>query len=454
MKYKKITAALLTLAMALSLAACNSTSEKKESEEEKAPEGPSFVSFDDADTLSYIKSKIKEEAADGEIAIRLWCAGDDRAFEKNLCDEFIKKFSQEGAQIKITIVSKGEDEAGTKLVEMPSKGADVLSFGDEQLTLICENDAIAKVDDFYKDRVIEDNSEDSVTVSTMDGTLFGFPKTCDYGYFLYYDKRYLTEEDVKTFDGMIEKAASQGKSVYFNMANAWYNTGFFFTAGCDIRYENGTQTADFDSPEGLSAARAMAHICEKQGQGFIGAVYDSETYPAFWFEDGTVIAEVIGTWEEIAIKRAIGAENVGVAKLPTVLMDGEQKQLHSFGGYKLTGVNAFSSAPFTSQTLAYYLTCEENQLARYETKGLLPTNKKTAENEKVKDDPAFKAIEDQRPYSHPQCTTVSSIYWNCGIGNLGRDIYKAKGNIDDATLQSKLKACEDKCSAGKFDRQM
>ena len=77
-----------------------------------------------------------------------------------------------------------------------------------------------------------------------------------------------------------------------------------------------------------------------------------------------------------------------------------------------------------------------------------------AENEKVKDDPAFKAIEDQRPYAHPQCTTVSGLYWYCGIGNLGRDIYKAKGNMDDATLQSKLKACEDKCSAGKFDRQM
>ena len=126
-------------------------------------------------------------------------------------------------------------------------------------------------------------------------------------------------------------------------------------------------------------------------------------------------------------------------------MDGEQKQLHSFGGYKLIGVNLYAKASFTAQTLAYYLSCEESQLARYENRGCLPTNKNAAENEKVKDDPAWKAVEDQRPYAHPQYNIVSSVYWNCGIGSLGEDIVEAKGNIDDATLTEKLKACEDKC---------
>ena len=35
------------------------------------------------------------------------------------------------------------------------------------------------------------------------------------------------------------------------------------------------------------------------------------------FSDGTMAAAVIGTWMGPAIKKAIGEENVGAAKLPT-----------------------------------------------------------------------------------------------------------------------------------------
>ncbi len=448
-KTKKIAALLLTAMMAATaMAGCGGDDDGGTvSVVSQVSEDLKIIDFNSQEVVDYIKAEMKKEAADGEIKIRLWCAGDDRAFEKTLVDKFTEKFSQDGAKINITIVSKGEDEAGGKIIEAPNKGADVFSFADDQLSLLTQNGAIAKVATYYKGNVLDENSDESITVSTLADSLYAFPKTCDNGYFLYYDKRVLKEEDVASFDGMIEKAAAQGKSVYFNMGNAWYNTGFFFTAGCTITYEGGKQTATFDSPEGLKAAQAMRHICEKQDKGFEGSPgqIGDNAYVTQGFDDGKLAAAVIGTWEGPAIKKAIGEENVGAAKLPTVLMDGEQKQLDSFGGYKLIGVNVYAKAGFTAQTLAYYLGCEQSQIERYENRGLIPTNKKAAESDKIKKDPAFKAIEDQRPSSHPQGTTVSGVYWKCGIGSVGGDIDNAKGNIDDATLQAKLKACEENC---------
>ena len=85
---------------------------------------------------------------------------------------------------------------------------------------------------------------------------------------MYYDKTVLSEEDVATFDGIIEKANAAGKAFFFPMSDPWYNAGFFFTAGCTIEYKNGVQTATFNTDEGLAAVKAMCHIAEKVGQGY------------------------------------------------------------------------------------------------------------------------------------------------------------------------------------------
>ena len=251
----------------------------------------------------------------------------------------------------------------------------------------------------------------------------------------------LSEEDVATFDGIIEKSNAAGKAFFFPLSNPWYNAGFFFTAGCTIEYKNGEQTATFNTDEGLAAVKAMCHIAEKVGQGYEGDAGSAgeNAYIAQGFKDGKLSAAVTGTWNGPAIKEAIGAENVGAAKLPTVLMYDQQKQLDSFGGYKLIGVNVYSEYPFAAQTLAYFLSSKDSQLKRYETRGLIPTNKEAAADEKVKNDPAFKAIEDQRPYSHPQCTSAGAVYWASGVGSIGGDLVAAKGRISDDDLMAKLK---------------
>ena len=269
---------------------------------------------------------------------------------------------------------------------------------------------------------------------------------------MYYDKTIFSDDDVKDMDTMIAKAQAAGKSVFFNLGDAWYNTGFFFTAGCTIKYENGKQTATFGTPEGLSAAKAMSHIAENVDKGFIGTpgTMGNNAFVSQGFAEGKLAAAVIGTWMGPDIKKSLGKDNVGAAKLPTVLMDGEQKQLDAFGGYKLVGVNVNSKCSFSAQTLAYYLTCEASQVKRYEKRGLIPTNTKAAASDEIKSDPAFKAIADQKEggHSHAQGQSVGAKYWGAGVDSVGSKIVTSKGTLPDSKLEELLKGAQQNAEEG------
>ena len=256
----------------------------------------------------------------------------------------------------------------------------------------------------------------------------------------------LSDEDVQSFDAMIAKAKAANKAVFFEMGNAWYNAGFFFTAGCTIKYENGVQTATLASDEGVAAVKAMCHIAENIGSGFEGdpGSAGANAFIAQGFKDGKLAAAVTGTWNGPAIKEAIGDANVGAAKLPTVLMNDEQKQLDSFGGYKLIGVNAYTKYPITAQALAYYLGKAESQVKRYNVRGLIPTATAALEEDAIKNDVARIAIAAQEPFSHAQGQSVAGKFWGAGVGGYGGDILNAKGKMDEAKIREDLAKIEAK----------
>lgn len=59
--------------------------------------------------------------------------------------------------------------------------------------------------------------------------------TADNGYFLYYDKRYLTDADVQTMDGLLAAAQAQGKKVTMDWSSGWYLYAFFGNTGTGFR---------------------------------------------------------------------------------------------------------------------------------------------------------------------------------------------------------------------------
>ncbi len=465
---KKVVALLLTAMMAAgAMAGCgggttqpsqpSQASQASQASQTSQTEQPSQASASDVsavdlespEIIQRIKDKIAEEAAKtgNVVSMLLWCASDDKSFEEGLMKEFQEKYADSRYTFKIKPQSVGENDAGGKILAGPKDGADVFSFADDQLYKLVKAGAIAQVADLFNNNVIKENTADAVAICTVDGASYAFPKTSDNGYFMYYDKRIFSAEDVQSMDTMIEKAKAAGKAVYFPMTDAWYSAGFFFAAGCNIKYENDKQTAEIGNENGVSAVKAMCHIAENVGDGFEGTPGSVGNNPFITngFNGGTLAAAVTGTWNGPAIKKAIGEENVGAAKLPTVLMNGEQVQLNSFSGYKLIGVNAYSAYPITAQALAYYLGKAESQVRRYQVRGLIPTATAALEDEQIKNDPARVAIAAQLPFSHGQSSSVGGTFWNSGtIADYGGVILNAKGKLDDAKILEDLKTIEAK----------
>lgn len=423
-----------------------SNTESQASSGENSTAAQSVDIFGDEMTAQ-IKDKIAQEAekTDNVAKLKVWCASNDANIEKYLVKKFQEKYADSRYELKVTVLPGiGEDNAGDQILQDPTKGADVFSLADNNLRELVEQKAVAEIGTAFAGNVANDNTDASIEACKIDGKLYAFPKTSDNGFFLYYDKRvYKDEKDIATFDSLVDIAAQQNKNVLMAIDNAWYNTGFFFTAGCTISLENNVQSADFNSDKGVSAVKAMCHLAEKTNKGFKGTGDDSVVIQGF--QSGTLAAAVTGTWNGAAIRDTIGAENVGASKLPTVLMDGEQKQLESFGGYKIMAVRSSTDYPLTAQVLAYFLTSQESQEARYSCtddsgksigRGLLPTNKKALEADAIKTDAAIAAVDAQREFSHPQ-SCVGGKYWT-PVGSIGSDINAANGKLTDDQIKQKL----------------
>ena len=124
----------------------------------------------------------------------------------------------------------------------------------------------------------------------------------------------------------------------------------------------------------------------------------------------TACAAVSGTWNADALKEKLG-DGYAAAKLPTFTLGDEQVQMGSFGGFKLLGVNALTAHPADAMELAEWLTNEQNQLLRFEKRAMGPSNRKAAENEKVKANAALAALTAQGEFASSQ-KDVLSTFWS------------------------------------------
>ena len=335
------------------------------------------------------------------ITLRVWGAQEDQ----ELLKEMIQGFEEANPDKKydITLGVVGEDNAQKRVLEDPAAAADVFSFPNDQIRTFVNAKALYEITR-NKDTIQSSNVEAAVEAATVDDKLYAYPMTSDNGYFLYYDSRVLSAEDVKTLDGLMSAAQKAGKKVVMDVSDGWYCASFFLGAGCTIGLDkNGKQTCDFNNEKGVAAAKAVqqftAHEAFMTGGNDIvtGSMGDS------------VCAAVSGTWNAEALEEKLG-EGYAATKLPTFSLDGEQVQMGSFGGFKLMGVNALTAHPSEAMALAEWLTNEQNQLLRFEKRAMGPSNRKAAEDPKVQENVALAALTAQNTFSSSQ-KEVLSTFW-------------------------------------------
>lgn len=371
------------------------------------------------------------------VKLKVWGPQETLELLQKQCDEFADNFTKLGKKITIECVAQGESDAATNVKTDPSKAADVFGFASDQGLDLFKGNYVSPVRASFIDAVKGDNLETAYSTVLYKGAddeseiPYAYPETGDNGYALFYDKRILSEDDIKSMEGIMAVCEDKQKKFAFNLGDGFYGCVIPFTAGGTLGLSEDQQTMvlkyDFDKVNAV--AKAFYDLCGESN--FFKDENVNQTLVS-GFKNGTYACGVVGSWKTNDIEKALG-ENMGVAKLPTIKVDGEDKQLISLHGYKSIGVNAKSKYPITSQSLAFFLTSEAKQKQRCEEVGWGPSNKALSESELVTGDVALSAIYEQQQYSLPQINILMP-FWT-PTGTYGAYVVNKDKKHDDATMK-------------------
>lgn len=274
---------------------------------------------------------------------------------------------------------------------------------------------------------------ESVSAASINGTLYAYPMTADNGYFLYYNKEYFSEEDVKTLDSILKICEENGKKLSMELNSGWYMYSFFGNTGLSMHINDDgiTNECNWNTTEGairgIDVAEAIVDVISSPG--FIA---QSDTEWVAQAESGDVIAAVSGVWKAVAVRNVWG-DDYGACKLPTYTCKGEQIQMASFTGYKMIGVNYYSKNKEWAFKLAEWMTNEQNQTLRFVEQNQGPADKVAASSDEVAKVPAIAAVIEQSKYGVLQ--RIGNSYWDACTAFIDSLL---EGNIEGAQLQAQL----------------
>ena len=352
---------------------------------------------------------------DGKVTLTVWAEEANFDVLQEMIDSFEQKYAGQ-EEFDIQLAENADAETRKTLLGDVHNGADVFPLPDDQLTSMVAAGALEPVPN--ADEIREANLDEAVAAASVNDTLYAYPMTADNGYFLYYDKNYLTEEDVQTMDGLLAAAGAVGKKVTMDWSSGWYLYAFFGNTGLDfgVNDDGVTNYCDWNATEGSIKGTDIeeALLAIAQNPAFLSCT-DTEFMEGV--QDGTVVAGVSGVWNASEIKKVWG-NDYGAVKLPTYTCAGQQIQMASFTGYKMMGVNAYSKHKDWALKLADWFTNEENQMLRLEERDQGPSNKNAAASEQVQAVPAIQAVIAQAQYGKLQ--RVGNSFWDATteFGNL------------------------------------
>lgn len=370
------------------------------------------------------------QSSEESIQLTVWGAEEDEALLQEIFASFQTHYSGQ-ANFQITYQPQSESNCKDVLLGDLEGGADVFAFADDQVAALAAAGGLDPIEDEAEIRA--SNLSAAVEAASVGGVLYAYPLTADNGYFLYYNKEYFSEEDVKSLDQMLEVAAQAEKLVAMDWSSAWYVYAFFGNTGLEVGLnEDGlTNYCTWNSTDGAirgtDVGQAMLSIAKSPA---FASLTDTEILSGI--QDGTVIAGVSGVWNSVAIEEAWG-ENAGAAKLPVYTCAGQQVQMASFSGCKLIGVNAYSEHPEWAARLAEWITNEENQSLRFRLRGQGPANINAAHSPEVQASSAIAALLAQSEFS--QLQRVGGKFWDPVAEFAGS---MADGNPSGIPIQTQL----------------
>ena len=427
MKIRKIMTAIASMAMAgVMMVGCSSNNSSDNS---------SSTGSGSAADSSAASSNGGDSAGSGEaVNLTVWGPQEDQELLKQMCDAFAVANPDKTYTFTYGVVS--EADAQKEVIKDISAAADVFAFASDQTAILVDSGALYRVTK-NKDQIVADNSEASISAASVDGELYGYPYVSD-TYFMYYDKSKLSEDDVKSIEGIMNKDIEGVTTNFaFNTDDGWYQSGFFFGAGCKLFGDDGTDPTqcDFNNERGYMVGEYLIDLVANPKYG---ANFDDSLVKA-GFAEGTLAAAVSGTWNAGEIQASLG-DNYAATKLPEfTLSNGETVQMGSMANFKIMGVNSETKNPLDAMALAEWLTNKDNQKTRFEVRSYAPTNVELAnDTDTMNSNIAVGALAQQAQYATVQ-TSISQCqnYWTPAEA-FGQEIIA--GTCTKDNLQQKLDA--------------
>ena len=368
----------------------------------------------------------------GTYSIKVWV--DDKIVD--LTRTQIQSFVSESMgkyTINATVEPQSEGTAASSMLQDVQSGADIFVFAQDQLARLKVAGAVGKLTGNYASFIKNNNSEDSVKAASIGENVYAFPITSDNGYFLYYDKRVISDDDAKDMTKILADCKAAGKKLNFEArSNGFYAASYFLAQGLDC-HSNWTLDEitgkfteyddNFSGDNGLIAAKGLKELADT-------SIVATNALASKLGD--TAAAVVSGIWEyDVAVRRL--GENLGCAELPNFTVDGKSYHLGSYDGYKLVGVKPQVDAKKASvcRKLAQYLTGEDCQTQRFKEVSWGPTNVKSSQREEVTSHPGLAALAKQHVYATQQGQCPGA--WFVALSTTAKAI--TKDSTDDQIRQ-------------------
>ena len=305
-------------------------------------------------------------AAPEKITLTVWAPADvqseDHPWLQQMEAAFQEKY-KDYYEITWDNVAISEADAKTNVTNDVTAAADVYMFANDQLGELVEAKALVPLSGNPLKQVQESTSETMLNSVTYNGQVYGVPYTGN-TWWLYYDKSVFSETDIQSLEAMLEKG-----TVAFRLANSWYTQAFYLANGCTMfgpSCNDASAGFDFGGDKAVAVTNYLIDLVQHPN-----FVIDNDENGLAGIKDGSIKAFVSGDWQANDVKAALG-ENFGAAQLPTIKIDGAEKQLRAFAGSKAVGVNPNADNLVAAQLLAAFLGSTDAQLARYNMCGTIP----------------------------------------------------------------------------------
>lgn len=419
MKKKAVTLLLVAAMTATMVAGCGNKAASNEAADDSTASDEAAATEETTGTEAAAEDTADsdEEAWSGTLTVWSPQEDQDTGWLAKECDAF--KAAHPNWDITFNYGVCAEGDAKSTITQDVENSADVYMLANDNIPDLVAANAIAELGGSYLDYVNTTNSDSIVASVTYNDAVVAFPFTSN-TWFMYYDKSVFSDDDIKSFDTMLEK----GK-VSFPLSNSWYIQAFYVANGCTL-FGDGTDEAagvDFSGDKAATVTKYLVDLCKNPN--FIN---DADGAGIAGLRDGSVNAIFSGTWDAESVKEALG-DNMGVAALPTVNIGGTEGQMKSFVGSKAIGVNPNAENMQVAMSLAAFLAGEDAQKDHYDMRNILPTNINIA----IADDPIATAVTKVMTDTSIMQPLVSAMgnYWS-PAENMGKALIAGEITADNA----------------------